>query len=162
MDRAGTHIADESRPAVGDFVLDIQIPIQNIRAVRVRIDHAIADSLAVKVDVGVGSACAQGGSMISSNDLKRRGGCGIETKFVGKGQHIKDAEAGPDGGFSVFARIPGDANARLEVLIRRVVGDWAVRAHWTACCGPGGAIRKGLDLLEAGSSHGVTIDGVTR
>src|SRR5260370_30725296 len=123
VNRGGTHITNESRPAIGNFMLDIQVPVQHVRAMRIRIDHAIADGLAVKIEIGVRGAGAQRCSFVGADDFKWRGRSSIEAELVRKRKYIEDAETGANGSLGVFARIPGEANGSVIVQGCGVVGD---------------------------------------
>src|SRR6202008_4835545 len=99
----------------------------HVRSMRIRINHAIPNTLAVEIKVGVRGSGAQRCILVSANDLKWRSGGSIEAEFVRKRENIEDAEAGANGRFAVFARIPGKTNARFIVQGCGIVGDRAAR-----------------------------------
>src|SRR5258706_13823695 len=121
MAGARTYIADKSRPASGDFVLNVQIPVEHVRAVWVWVNHAITNLLPVEIEIRVRCACPQSGRRIGSNDLKRRSGGGIQTELIGQRKHIENAESSADRGFTILPRVPGNTDARFEIFGRGVV-----------------------------------------
>src|SRR5882757_3988459 len=147
VNRPGTHITNESRPAIGNCMLDIQVPVQHVRAMRIRINHAITNTLPVEIQIGVRGAGAQRGVLVGADDLKWRGRSGIEAELVRKRKHIEDAETGAHGGLAVFAWIPGKANARFIVQCCGVVGDRTAGSDRAASSGARSAIEKRLNLL---------------
>src|SRR6266404_6867107 len=121
MDRAGAHITHEPRPASGDFVLNIQIPVEYVRAVRIWVDHAIANSLAIEIEVGVRRACPKLGRGIRPNNLKGGSSGGVQAELIRKREHIENAKSSADGSLTIFPRVPRDTDARFEVLCRGII-----------------------------------------
>src|SRR5580704_7961590 len=162
MDRARTDVTDKRRPASCNFALNVQVPVQHVCAVRVGIDHSIANALPIEIEIGVGRTGSQSGRFVGSNDLKWRRSGSVQAELVRKRQHVKDPESRANSGFAVFEGIPGKADTWFKVFCRGIVGNRAASAHRTTKSCARGAVRKGLNLLKTSGGNGITVDSVAR
>src|ERR1700675_2881928 len=147
------HIAGYQRPRSPDLPLDIEVPVQNIRSMRILVDVTISDGIRSKTDVRI-DAISQCRVVIKSNDLKRSRSRGVHAEFGRLRQHIKYREAATHGRFPVLERIPRESDSRLEVFSGRVISDKGgdmLRTAWTAEAGRNsrcGAVHEGGDFLN--------------
>src|ERR1700733_8574694 len=140
-------------------MLEVEIPVHDVRTLGIGINKTVSDLLFVEVDVLV-DAGAQRRPWCGSNDLEGSGCRRIQTEFIGKGQHVKHPKPGTHYRLSILPRVPFQPDAGLEVLVGWILQKRAVYTDRSARRRARQAVRQADDFLEPGCGHAVAVDRI--
>src|SRR5713101_7366100 len=154
---ARPHIAQEGGPGWHHLALDIEVPVQDRGALGVLVYVSVPDAVRVKTHVGVDAASETRIGIKTYNLIRSR--CRrVEAELVGQGQHVKHRKSPTHGCFTTAKGIPGETNARLEVLGGGITCNKTADVNWAARAGEAGRNARSSTIYERGD----LLDSVVR
>ena len=104
MNCSRTDVSDQHFPILGDFTLDVDVPIHDIRAAWILLDVAVPDIVRIETHVRIDTT-TQMPSGVSPHDLERSSRRGVQAELIRKGQNIEDAKTAANPvSYSIIAR----------------------------------------------------------
>ena len=139
MYATGADVADRSRNVTENFTLDIEIPLHHVIALRIRFHEGVFQSRLVnRINRSVRESELR--QCTGAHDAEERRSSAIQRdRGIEQWEDVEDPEASAHRGLAAVKRIPGKANARLEIAQsgigevrgaqprRRGVNGWEVR-----------------------------------
>src|SRR5260370_11584277 len=113
-------MAYRRRETSSEFVLNVQVPVQNIRALRILLHISIPND--VRVEAHARSSIAQCCGTCADNlewSRRRR----IQSKYIRQRQHIENAKPAAHSRFPILKRIPGKPNSCFEAFVSGIPRD---------------------------------------
>src|ERR1700680_5096804 len=122
MFTARTHISNPQRGARSQLTLDVEIPLHNQGALRMKIHEVVGTRISRRQTVHLSRKRVDEGPRVADIDLfgewRRR--VKPASQLSRHGQHVKHSKTAADGGLAVLERIPCKTYARLPIFLRRI------------------------------------------